>query len=115
MRSNYNGELTRENLNQNVKLYGWVNRSRNLGGVIFFDLRDVSGMVQVVVKPESNLYSIAESIKAEYVLEVEGKVVLRESPNLKIPTGEIEIDPTNITIINESKPLPIDKKSNESK
>ncbi|MCR5564776.1 MAG: aspartate--tRNA ligase [Gammaproteobacteria bacterium] len=113
MRSNYNGEITKELLNQTVTLNGWVNRSRNLGGVIFFDLRDVSGMVQVVVKPESPLYALAETIRAEYVLEVKGKVILRESPNLNIPTGEVEIDPTEIKIINESKPLPIDRKSND--
>ena len=113
MRSNYNGELRKENLNQMVKLYGWVNKARNLGGVIFIDLRDVSGIVQIIVKPENKFYSLAETIRAEYVLEVEGKVVLREAPNMNIPTGEIEIDPTNLVVINASQPLPIDRKSND--
>ena len=113
MRTIYNGNLRKENVGETVKLYGWVNRSRNLGGVIFIDLRDISGLVQIVVKPENSNYEVAESIRSEYVLEVDGKVVLRESPNKNIPTGEVEIEPTSIIIINEAKPLPIDSKSND--
>ena len=113
MRTIYNGNLRKENVGETVKLFGWVNRSRNLGGVIFIDLRDISGLVQIVVKPENSNYEVAESIRSEYVLEVDGKVVLRESPNKNIPTGEVEIEPTSITIINEAKPLPIDSKSND--
>ena len=91
MRTNYNGELTRANLNQNVTLYGWVNKIRKLGGLIFIDLRDTSGICQVVVRPEASFYSDVESITNESVIEVKGVVILRESPNLKIKTGEIKV------------------------
>lgn len=113
MRTHYNGNLNLNNLNEKVKLFGWVNKERNLGGVIFIDLRDVSGIVQIVVKPENPNYSVADKVRAEFVLEVEGTVLRRESPNKNIPTGEIEIDPSSIVIINEAKPLPIDRKSND--
>ncbi len=113
MRTDYCGELTRENLGKEVKLYGWVNKARDLGGVVFFDLRDISGLVQVVVRPDSPLYETATQLRAEYCLEVSGKVILRENPNLNIKTGEIEINPSNIVILNKSLPLPIDAKSND--
>ena len=113
MRTNYCGELTKENLNNNVKLFGWVNKARNLGGVIFIDLRDISGIVQIVVKPENILYDLASSIRAEFCLEIDGKVVLRENPNLNIKTGEVEVEPFSIVILNKSLPLPIDAKSND--
>nr|MCR5741432.1 aspartate--tRNA ligase [Gammaproteobacteria bacterium] len=113
MERSYNGSLRKENIGEEVKLYGWVNKARDLGGVVFIDLRDVSGIVQIVVRPESDLYKIASTIKNEYVLEVVGKVALRESINKNIPTGEIEVIPSEIDVINEAKPLPIDKKSND--
>lgn len=113
MRSNYNGELTSKNVNQKVHLFGWANKARNLGGVIFIDLRDVSGIVQIVVKPESPLYSIAEQVHNEYVLEIEGEVVLRENPNPNIKTGEVEVIPDTLKILSKSDPLPIDAKSND--
>ncbi|MBP5342660.1 aspartate--tRNA ligase [bacterium] len=113
MRTNYNGEITKANVNQNVTLFGWVNRIRKLGGLIFIDLRDTSGIVQVVVRPEKDFFSFVESITNESVIEVEGKVILRESPNLKIPTGEIEVDATNVKLLSKSDPLPIDKNSND--
>ena len=113
MRTDYDGELTRADLGKDVLLYGWCNRSRNLGGVIFIDLRDTTGMVQIVVKPDSSLYSIAEGIRSEFVLEVKGKVVLRENPNKTISTGEIEIEPVSINILAKAETLPIDNKSND--
>jgi len=113
MRTNYDGELTRANLNQEVKLFGWVNKIRKLGGLIFIDLRDISGLVQVVVRPEVEFFSEVESITNESVIEVDGKVILRESPNDKIPTGEIEVDATSVKLLAKADALPIDKNSND--
>ena len=113
MRTNYNGELTKQNLGQDVVLYGWVNKIRKLGGLIFIDLRDISGISQVVVRPEKDFYNTTESITNESVIEVKGKVILRENPNPKIKTGEIEIDATSIKLLSKSEALPIDKNSND--
>ena len=113
MRTNYNGELTKQNLGQDVVLYGWVNKIRKLGGLIFIDLRDISGIAQVVLRPENEFYSMAESITNESVIEVKGKVILRENPNPKIKTGEIEIDAVSIKLLSKSEALPIDKNSND--
>ena len=113
MRTNYNGELRKENLNEQVRLDGWVNKNRKLGGLIFIDIRDITGICQVVVRPESEFFELAESITNESVIEVEGKVVLRESPNFKIPTGEVEVEASKITLLSKAEPLPIDKKSND--
>ncbi len=113
MRTNYNGELTKENLGQQVKLFGWVNKIRKLGGLIFIDLRDTSGISQIVVKPETSFYDLAQSITNESVLEVDGVVVLRENPNLKIKTGEIEVNATDIKVLSKAEALPIDKNSSD--
>ena len=113
MRTNYNGEITKTNIGQNVLLYGWINKIRKLGGLIFIDLRDTSGIVQVVVRPERDFFDYAETLTNESVIKVAGRVVLRESPNFKIPTGEIEIDCDSLTLLSKADPLPIDKKSND--
>ena len=113
MRTNYNGEITKTNIGQNVLLYGWINKIRKLGGLIFIDLRDTSGIVQVVVRPERDFFDYAETLTNESVIKVTGTVVLRESPNFKIPTGEIEIDCDSLTLLSKADPLPIDKKSND--
>ena len=86
-----NGEFNLQNLNQEVELYGWVLKKRNLGGLIFIDLRDRSGIIQLVAKPESDFYDLASSLKNESVIKVKGIICERESKNLKIPTGEIEV------------------------
>ena len=113
MRTNYNGEITKTNIGQNVLLYGWINKIRKLGGLIFIDLRDTSGIVQVVVRPERDFFDYVEALTNESVIKVTGRVVLRESPNFKIPTGEIEIDCDSLTLLSKADPLPIDKKSND--
>ena len=95
-----------KNVGEEVKLKGWVSRVRNLGGLIFIDLRNRSGLIQAVVRPESEFYKLAEELKSEYVIEVDGKIVERESKNLNISTGEIEVEVSNLELINTSKEVP---------
>lgn len=111
MRTHYCGQLRKEHNGEIVTLYGWVDRRRDHGGVIFLDLRDRSGIVQVVSDPQRtpNSYELAESLRSEYVIKVTGRVTERpeESLNPKIPTGEIEIYADEIELLNKvHKPLP---------
>lgn len=106
-RTNYCGQVTKDNLGQSVKLNGWVQKRRDLGGMVFIDLRDTTGLVQVVFngEVEKELLEIADTLRAEYVVEIEGKVVQRMDGqiNPNITTGEIEIVATGLKVINESK------------
>ena len=106
-RTNYCGQVTKDNLGQSVKLNGWVQKRRDLGGMIFIDLRDTTGIVQVVFngEVEKELLEIAETLRAEYVVEIEGKVVQRMDGqiNPNMTTGEIEIVATGLKVINEAK------------
>ena len=86
-----NNDFNINNLNQTIEVCGWVAKKRNLGGLIFIDLRDRSGIVQLVVRPENKNYDLASSLKNESVIKAIGTVVERESKNMKIATGEIEI------------------------
>ena len=95
-----------KNVGEEVTLTGWVSKVRNLGGLVFIDLRNRAGIMQVVVRPENEYYSIAESLKNEYVIKVTGKIVERESKNTKIETGEIEVDVNKLELINKSKEVP---------
>ncbi|SRR5579885_240849 len=109
MRSHYCGQATADLLGQEIKLAGWVHRRRDHGGVIFIDLRDREGIVQVVVAPEQkNAFANAESVRSEFVVQVVGKVRKRPdgtiNPNLK--TGEIEVAVSELNILNRSDPLP---------
>ena len=79
---------------------------RNLGGLIFIDLRNRTGIMQVVVRPENKCYELANSLKNEYVISVTGKIVERESKNSTLATGEIEVDVSNLDLINTSKEIP---------
>lgn len=111
MRTNYCGELRLEHLDQTVTLCGWVDRRRDHGGVIFIDLRDKTGIVQIVSDPQRTpeSYQNAESLRNEYVVKITGKVFQRpeESLNPKLATGEIEIYATEIEVLNAvSKQLP---------
>ncbi len=113
MRTHMCGEVNKQNLDETVALCGWVHRRRDHGGVIFIDLRDREGLVQVVFNPESaETFAIAESVRSEYVLRVEGKVRDRlegtVNPNMK--TGEIEVLVNHIEVLNESEtpPFPIE-------
>ena len=86
-----NTSVTIKNVGQRVTLYGWVNKKRDLGGLVFIDLRDRSGIIQLVVNPTSSIYNAASSLKNEYVIKVEGVVSKRKTPNDKLITGEIEV------------------------
>ena len=103
-----NASYNINNVGEIVKLHGWVAKKRNLGGLIFIDLRDRSGIIQLVVSPDNKNYELASSLGKEYVIEITGKVVERESKNLNIETGEIEIDVEDITLINKSSELPFE-------
>ncbi len=107
MRSNGCGELRKEQIDSEVQLCGWVDRCRDHGGVIFFDLRDRSGSIQITINPDqgSELFSKAESLRNETVLQIKGKIQARpsESINKKLSTGEIEVLANDLTILNEIK------------
>ena len=90
-RTHNNGELNINNLNEEVVLKGWVSKKRDLGGLVFIDLRDRFGITQLAFHPDSPLYESTLSIKSEFVLEIKGNVIERSSKNKKIPTGDIEI------------------------
>ena len=94
------------NVGEEVTLTGWVSKVRNLGGLVFIDLRNRAGIMQVVVRPECASYGVAESLRNEYVIKVTGKIVERESKNLKIETGEIEVDVDKLELINKSREIP---------
>ncbi|BAT52564.1 aspartyl-tRNA synthetase [Nostoc sp. NIES-3756] len=104
MRTHYCGELRQKNIGETVTLYGWVDRRRDHGGVIFLDLRDRSGIVQIVSDPQRtpDSYELANSLRNEYVVEITGRVTQRpdESLNTRIPTGEVEIYADKITLLN---------------
>ena len=102
------GELRLANLGQTVTLCGWLQRSRDLGGMTFIDLRDRYGITQLAFNMETNaeLCEKARKLGREYVLQVTGKVIERSSKNTKIPTGEIEIEVTELNVLNEAKVPP---------
>ena len=106
MKTTNNNNFNINNVGENVTLYGWVAKKRNLGGLIFIDLRDRSGIIQLVVKPENKFYDMAETLKSEYVIKVEGVITERESKNNNIDTGEIEVIVSNLEILNTSIELP---------
>lgn len=109
MRSHYCGQTTADLLGQEVKLAGWVHRRRDHGGVIFIDLRDREGIVQVVIAPEQqDAFAKAESVRSEYVLQIKGTVRRRPegTVNKNLRTGEIEVAASELTILNRSEPLP---------
>ena len=97
------GELNIKNVGETVRLAGWVQRIRNLGAMKFIDLRDEFGITQIVVSDNENIQSQASELVTECVISVEGNVVERSSKNLKIATGEIEIEATKITMLGKCK------------
>lgn len=105
--THHNNELNRSHLGMSVYLKGWVAKTRNLGGLIFIDLRDKNGITQLVVLPENSNYDTATRLKSEYVIEAKGKVIERQSKNKNISTGEIEIEVTELIILNEAEMTPI--------
>jgi len=108
-RSHYSGDLREAHIGETVTLMGWVQKRRNLGGLIFVDLRDRSGICQIVFDTavSEEAFSKANGLRNEYVLAVTGKVVQRESVNTNIPTGEIEVFADHLKILCESEVPPI--------
>lgn len=108
------GELRESHIGSIATVMGWVQRKRNLGGLIFVDLRDRSGLLQVVFGDEidKEAFEKADTLKSEYCISVIGEVVRRESPNLNLPTGMIELKGRNIKILSESETPPIYIKEN---
>jgi aspartyl-tRNA synthetase len=110
MRSHSCGELTEKNDGERVTLVGWTNKWRDHGGVVFIDLRDRSGIAQIVFSPEVDaaLHAAAHKIRNEFVLQIKGNVRKRPegTVNLSIPTGGIEVVVDTLNVLNESKPLP---------
>ena len=113
-RTDYCGNITAKFINQSVNLYGWVQRVRNLGNLVFIDLRDREGLVQVVVNHDSGkeLMAIADSLGNEYVIQVKGKVVKRSSINPDMKTGEVEVEAKEINVLNKAKNPPFEVKDN---
>ena len=109
-RTLYCGQLREEHIDQVVTVKGWVQKRRDLGGLIFIDLRDREGIVQLVFDPERNKeqWKIADACRSEYVIEATGKVARRASVNNEIPTGQVEIIVDDICILNEAKTTPIE-------
>ena len=103
-----NASLSIKNVGDVVTLYGWVNKKRDLGGLIFIDLRDRSGIIQLTVNPDSSVYKIAEGLKNEYVIKVSGVVRERTNKNENLKTGDIEVIVDDILVLNKSNDLPFD-------
>ena len=112
-RSMYAGRVREEHIGQEITLKGWVARRRDLGGLIFIDLRDREGIMQLVINPEkvsAEVMATAESLRSEYVIEVTGQVVAREQANDKLPTGAVELNVTALTVLNTAKTTPFEIK-----
>ena len=117
MRSHYCGSLKAENIGQQVSLCGWVNRRRDLGGLIFIDLRDREGLVQVFFDPElTDLFSQAADLRNEFCVQLTGTVRARPDSqvNTEMATGAVEVYASSLTILNKSAPLPLDFNQNNS-
>ena len=98
-----NTELSKANVGQEVSLVGWVSKRRNLGSILFIDLRDRSGLIQIMVKDADKM----PDVRNEYVISVKGVVSLRETPNPKMATGEIEVIAQSIEVVNTAKLTPL--------
>ena len=112
-RSMYAGRVRKEHVGQEVTLKGWVARRRDLGGLIFIDLRDREGIMQLVINPETvaaEIMATAESLRSEYVIEVTGKVAAREQVNDKLATGSVELHVESLTVLNTAKTTPFEIK-----
>ncbi|MPY24124.1 aspartate--tRNA ligase [Shewanella psychropiezotolerans] len=116
MRSQYCGDVNKSHVGQEVTLVGWVNRSRDLGGVVFLDLRDREGIVQVVYDPDlPEVFDVASSLRSEFCVQIKGLVRARPDSQIndQMRTGEIEILGKGLTILNSSAPLPINMDKNQ--
>lgn len=112
-RSMYAGRVREEHIGQEITLKGWVGRRRDLGGLIFIDLRDREGIMQLVINPEkvsAEVMATAESLRSEFVIEVTGQVAAREQANDKLPTGAVELNVTALIVLNTAKTTPFEIK-----
>ena len=112
-RSMYAGRVREEHIGQEITLKGWVGRRRDLGGLIFIDLRDREGIMQLVINPEkvsAEVMATAESLRSEFVIEVTGQVAAREQANDKLATGAVELNVTALTVLNTAKTTPFEIK-----
>lgn len=112
-RSMYAGRVREEHIGQEITLKGWVARRRDLGGLIFIDLRDREGIMQLVINPEkvsAEVMVTAESLRSEFVIEVTGQVAAREQANDKLATGAVELNVTALTVLNTAKTTPFEIK-----
>ncbi len=108
MKTHMNTDFNIKNVNEEVTLYGWVQKKRDLGGLTFIDLRDRSGIIQLVVRPDDKCHELAATLKSEAVIKVVGTISERESKNSKIPTGEIEVLVKDMELINNSIDIPFE-------
>lgn len=109
----YAGRVRSEHIGQEITLKGWVGRRRDLGGLIFIDLRDREGIMQLVINPEkvsSDVMATAESLRNEFVIEVTGVVAQREQENTNLPTGAVELKVSALTVLNTAKTTPFEIK-----
>ena len=106
-RTHKNNQLRLSNVNEYVSLVGWVSKTRNLGGLIFVDLRDRYGITQLVCKPEDECYETIKNVRNEYVLNVSGTVLERESKNPNLPTGDIEVLVDKCIVLSEANQTPL--------
>ena len=114
-RTMYAGAVRLAHLEQTITLKGWVSRRRDLGGLIFIDLRDREGIMQLVINPElvsKEVLATAERLRSEYVVEVTGRVSARTQANHKLATGEVELEVSALTILNTAKTTPFEIKDN---
>ena len=112
-RSMYAGRVRSEHIGTTITLKGWVSRRRNLGGLIFIDLRDREGLMQLVVNPENTdaaVVETAESLRSEFVIEVTGTVEAREQANDNLPTGAVELKVEDLKVLNTAKTTPFEIK-----
>ena len=112
-RSMYAGRVREEHIGQEITLKGWVARRRDLGGLIFIDLRDREGIMQLVINPEkvsAEVMATAESLRSEFVIEVTGQVAAREQANDKLATGAVELNVTALAVLNTAKTTPFEIK-----
>ena len=112
-RSMYAGRVREEHIGQEITLKGWVARRRDLGGLIFIDLRDREGIMQLAINPEkvsADVMATAESLRSEFVIEVTGQVAAREQANDKLATGAVELNVTALTVLNTAKTTPFEIK-----
>ena len=118
MRTYYCNQINESKIDKEIQVCGWVNKIRDHGGVIFIDLRDIKGLVQIVVNPDNtSLFNLAESLRSEYIISVTGKPRLRPSgsENMKIASGKVEVVSSKIELLSkaDTPPFQFDDEVNE--